>query len=153
MRKLLVTSQEMQSGTDKIKQRMGGARNQYAVTYIIGWLACVPVMLYAEKKALVKFWSFFLSRSTFGESISLAARAKQILGCLDTVTAGASASAGAVLFPFLQRLESLPFPSPMTLLVTSAGLALYLSDEWAVLTLKKISATTLSVLNTGEWGM
>ena len=47
MRKLMLAD----PAVDKIKQRMGGSRNQYAIIYTIAWLISIPVMLYAEKKA------------------------------------------------------------------------------------------------------
>ena len=107
----------------------------------------------------MKFWPAFFRQSTVGEATNfvIVPHASQVLNQLkltmniNNIVALGGADTEAAFLELLQKIQSQPCPSAMTLYVTLAGLALYLYDEWAMMTLKKISATTQSVFNTGMY--
>jgi len=102
------------------QERVGGVANQFAVTTIVATLASLPVMIYMEMGVFSEFTTRLLAAS-------------------DTVAWSDKVSGYAFSF-------SNPLMSNLVL----SGIAFYMYNEWATLSLKKVDAATQSVANTAK---
>lgn len=117
--------------TPGLKDRMGDAKNQFAVMTIVSLVVSIPLMIFKEKEVLGAFTTKLFAAGTVP----------------DVFVAKAGVPAGT------------PFFNPMTWNLILSGMAFYMYNEWATMSLKKVSAATQSVANTAKrvfvigWGV